>query len=114
LLELHFESSVVFLKLLVSSLEFFVPFLEGFDLLPLAFTRRLGSAAVAKNSLHTTLFLFIISLSSFSASDVSEAAHDVARTGSSSIPRGKICLGLGKDLAPRLSFLGGLLFRGRR
>jgi hypothetical protein len=94
LLELHFESSVVFLKLLVSSLEFFVPFLEGFDLLPLAFTRRLGSAAVAKNSLHTTLFLFIISLSSFS--------------------RGKICLGLGKDLAPRLSFLGGLLFRGRR
>jgi len=91
LLELHYNVGVVFLKLLVSSLEFLIPLLKSFNLLPLAFTRRLGSATVAKNSLHTTLFFFIISLSSFS--------------------RGKTCLGLGKDLAPRLPLLGGLLFR---
>jgi hypothetical protein len=73
------------LKLLIS-------LLESLNLLSLAFTRRLGSAAVSENTLNAALFLFVLSLSSLSGRE--------------------ICLGLREDLTPRLSLFGRLLLRG--
>jgi hypothetical protein len=40
--------------------------LEGFDLKPLAFARRLSGAAVAEDPLYSTLLLLIVGLGSFS------------------------------------------------
>lgn len=106
------EQHVGPLNLAKLSLEFLVPLHEGFGLEPLAFTGRLGGAAVTENTLDTTLFLFIFGLGPFPECSV-RIMLGCRWCKWGGLPGREVCLGLREDLTPGLALLGRLLL-GRR
>jgi hypothetical protein len=66
LLEFHHEFGIGLFSRHNGLLKLLISLLESLNLLSLAFTRRLGSAAVSENTLNAALFLFVLSLSSLS------------------------------------------------